>query len=616
MPARTGHHGQQGQATHTHTMESAVVADLRYTLLGSDTNTLAFCSQTPSIGSANALSVNITFDASLLTDAQLQYLSEFAQLALVAKKLLQHQQVATTTSPTLAAFHASVYSTVLHFHGFINNTYIESPISTFLSLKCHLIDWTATLTHVYRMHLKSATLSPNQFLSLLHEYSLYTDKTIQSVSKLYYDSMLSLYLDITFSWMLQGILSDDSVHENFFVLQNTQDNTYSFESSNVPSFITNNVAEQIFHTGYSIYYLKNILNDKSWCNQIYNEYSQMNQLDANTIFSLYNKVLSHLNELILTDFKAEVSNLNNFLLFKSGDLLNAIIINGSSILNQPSTTLGSNQLIKILQDSIDSSSISTNSQPTIYNRIDARLLNLNSPEASAWDLFTLDFKLLPQIDYLIHSNYKEYLKVFNFLFKFVHLKHKLSNSWKVSSTLKMLPALQSRKLQIYKRKFDLIKHQFISFINTIFSFICSSILETAFTSFTDSFTTQPLIQNNKLSASREQKPLNLHDLKNIHNEYTKKISKSTLFLNPINSALYQLLRTIDTFTHLHNEFHAAVIDLDRGMRSWSGRNVDQLFAILSGDVVNGFEIGMKDFVGVLKGSGVVELQGLAVMLEN
>lgn len=643
-------------------MEAELVQDLRYTLLGADTPALAFSAPVVNIGATNNNQNNIvnrnvnkqdvsalggsaksikllfTFNAQQLTNAQLEYLKEFSQLALIVKKLLLVSTDASCQNSHIqTAFYTNVNNTVIEFQQFVNNLYIESDkITNFISLDYHLIDWYTIFRHVYWLHLKSKSLSPNEFLSLLYDYSLFSDSLIHSISQTYFQSLLQIYLGITFKWMLLGELTGDAVEESFFILKDKdQPVTFTYNPLLVPSFINTSIAEKIFHIGNSIYYLKYYLNDKIWCNRIFNDYSHLQDLNSTDVNTLYDIVLARFDELILSDFKSEVSNLKNFLLFQNGDLINALLINGSHILNESASALWSNQLITVLQDSIDSSSISKNLNPSVFNRIDARLLNLNSSDSKGWDLFTLDFKLLPQVNYIISSDYKEYLKVFNFLFKFVHLKFDLAESWKLSSTLKLSSVLKSRKLEIYKRKFDLIKHQFTSFINTLFSFIENNILAVNFCQFLDKFNNSNAInlENNKLLPLNTNHRIlfNLNSLKSIHKDYIHSISESTLFSSPINQSLYQLILIITKFNNLINEFQNSISDLNHVVKMIStntndedltkyqnmiNAKLDNMFNILSVEIVNQFEINMDCFIKLLKSSKVQDLLNLALILEN
>lgn len=611
--------------------ESLLLLDLKYLLLGTDSNSFIF--------SKNDLKINIMFDISKLFKIQLFYLNKFIKLALILKKLSLINSI--NLSPLLKSFHSCISDSLINFNSFINNL---NDLKTFNKLNYYLNDWFLIFKFIYWLYLNSLSLKSYQFLSILYQHTLIGDSLIKDLSLKYFNSCLKSYYNSIINWLLLGNLIND---DNFFIKSNNNNN-YSFDSNLIPIFINYQTAFKIFQIGKSINFLKNYLNDKIYCNNIYNNYNnsfkKIDLLDNNfniEINNLYNIIINHLNLLLLNDFKSEISNLNNFLLLNKGDLINSIIKNGLNILNNSSSNLSLNQLINLLQDSINSTSTSKNLNSKIFNRLDARLLNLNyNSNTLGWDLFTLDFKILNPINYLISSTYKEYLKIFNFLFRLSRLKIQLYESWKNSHLIIKL----NSKLSSNKRKFDLIRHQFISFLDSIYSYITIEILSINYEIFQNKIS---LNQNNSYSLknnktlllpfnSKSNKLFNLDDLILIHNNYIYSISKNELFFNinnskiPINKILYQLTIIIDKFIILSNDFQLAINDFikinnlinlnsDNELVKYKSLLLDKINKIINNlnlNIVDPYENDLTLFISLLKNSNNESLKYLSQILEN
>lgn len=637
-------------------LEKDIIVDLKYLLLGTDSNSFRF--NTISTTPTSSLRVDIILDLSTILPNQIGYLKEFIQLALVIKKLSivsSSPKTTTTTTnttrPSLQAFYTCISESLLNFQSFLNGLYNTHSLKNLASLRYYLDDSFTSFRHIYWLYLKSTTLNSYEFLSLLHQYTLFGDTLIKEISLDYFQKSYKPYRLIIKDWLLLGNLNEyDSIIEDLFI--KLKDNNSIYLQDHIPSFISPEIGFKIYQIGKSINFLKLYMNDKIWCNDFNNSHSHLlsTYLDPTSIESLYDIVINRLDSLLLNQYLSEISYLNKFLLLSQGDLIYSIINNGCSILDEPASNLSSTQLITLLQDSIEYSSISKNYDPSIYNRLDARLLNINSASTLGWDLFTLDFKLSNQMKYLISSTYKEYLRIFNFLFKILKLKNNLSKSWKNSHSIDYkFKSISShnktkttKKINSYQRKFDLIRHQFISFVDCIFSYISNEILSVNYTNFQNKFHPQNEksynLVNNKLApfTLKNNKAFNLDDLKEIHNDYILSISRSEMFYNekasemPLSRILYQLLLIIEAFVKLSTEFQSSIDDLSRIQKlikldptsdlhqyqSIILTKIEKLFSKLGTDIVDLFENDLTLFIKILKSSNDESIQCLGLILES
>lgn len=650
--------------------EPSLALDLKYLLLGTDSSSFRFANAAAAAAASYSLRVDIVLDVSILHQNQLGYLREFVQLALLVKRLSLETSPSSSSSssatvsaatqaprPSLLAFNACVAESLLSFQQSVNNLYNTHELKHLAALRYHLDDWFTTFRHIYWLYLQSKTQSSHEFLSTLHQQSLVGDSFLQQISLHYYVSSFKPYLKIINNWLLLGSLTEnESTREDFFIKHDESRKDFVFFPELTPSFIKPKTSLRIYQIGKTISFLKLYLNDKQWCNDYYNHTSKdsLAVLDDSVIAGLYETVISRLDLLLLDSYQSEIKYLEKFLLLGQGDLIQAIVENGSLLLNEPSSNLSSNQLVTLLQDSIEATSVSQNLGPDVYNRLDARLLNINPASSLGWDLFTLDFKLSPPVEHLILPTYKEYLKVFNFLFKISKLNYQLSKSWKnshlVDNRLKMnykqarYPSSRkwNRKMKIYQRKFDLIRHQFISFISSIYSYITNEILSENYyvfcQNFSQDFSKGYDLKNNKLLPlnSNEIKLYNLDELKSIHQNYIFTISKSKLFHNandtkiPLSRILYQLFLIIEKFSQLYAEFQSTVADLLRikqlillepasdleQYQTTLIEKIDKIFDKLGSDIVDHFENDLTLLINLLKASNDQSLKCLGQILEN
>ena len=577
------------------------------------------------------------------------YIDDFVQLALLLKNL--NSQIENNNddnnnnnnnnnkdnkdnddiyafSPIIIALNATVDASLKELQNTINNVITDT---TSLSLLRHkLDDWFTLIPHIYYLIILSRSNSLPIFLSELYSFSKLGDDVISSLSLNYFKIISKPYFSSISNWLFAGILDENDKTPYFF-------SSNKFIKENTPRFISISTAEKIFHIGSAINFLKSFLNDSQWCNEFYeNNYNNQTDLLKTDIESLYKIVISHLNSLLLPIYLSEINFLHRFLLTFNGDLTYSILVNGSSILKNNASSLSSNQLMSILQKSLDSSSISTNLPKDVFNRLDARLLNINIESSSAIDFFTLDYKVLTPVNSIISSSYKEYLRSFNILFKLSNLKYKLSSIWKQSSIIHK--KITSRKIIKYQRKFHLIHLQFNSFIDHILFYITNEIISNNIHTFNNKFTsTIPYsLHNNKLLPLNipNETLFNLQQLTSIHEDYITKISRSDLFYSsddvnvPLNQILYHLLTIIENFTDLFNEFQTSIFDFIQWSNASNQTQQDlskfnslftnkfeSLYNSLSNKIVIEFEKIMTIFINQLSISHVENLQLLSKIIE-
>jgi gamma-tubulin complex component 3 len=102
-------------------------------------------------------------------------------------------------------------------------------------------------------------------------------------------------------------------------------------------------------------------------------------------------------------------------------------------LDRPANTLYRHNLTATLESAIRGSNAQFES-PEILRRLDARMLELSHGEIG-WDVFTLEYKIDAPLDVIVTPYCaRQYLKVFNFLWRVKRVEFAITGAWKRSAT--------------------------------------------------------------------------------------------------------------------------------------------------------------------------------------
>jgi hypothetical protein len=105
----------------------------------------------------------------------------------------------------------------------------------------------------------------------------------------------------------------------------------------------------------------------------------------------------------------------------------------SDSLDRPANTLYRHNLTATLESAIRGSNAQFES-PEILRRLDARMLELSHGEIG-WDVFTLEYKVDAPLDVIVTPYCaRQYLKVFNFLWRVKRVEFAITGAWKRGAT--------------------------------------------------------------------------------------------------------------------------------------------------------------------------------------
>jgi len=125
--------------------------------------------------------------------------------------------------------------------------------------------------------------------------------------------------------------------------------------------------------------------------------------------------------------------LKKYLLLGQGDFIALLMESLASNLDRPANSQYRHTLTAQLEHAIRNSNAQYDS-PEVLRRLDARMLELSHGEIG-WDVFTLEYRMDSPLDVIVTPwASKQYLKVFNFLWRVKRVEFALGSTWRKCMT--------------------------------------------------------------------------------------------------------------------------------------------------------------------------------------
>jgi gamma-tubulin complex component 3 len=254
-------------------------------------------------------------------------------------------------------------------------------------------------------------------------------------------------------WIYDGELSDP-YHEFFVIEQDPEQNDtgaidprrvpatsvwedkYKLNDKTVPSIITEDFAKKVFLIGKSLNFIRYGCGDAAWVEAYSKDASkELRYGDTATLESsidkAYKTTMARLIHLMDTKFKLfeHLNALKKYLLLGQGDFIALLMESLASNLDRPAGSQYRHTLTAQLEHAIRGSNAQFDSSD-VHRRLDARLLELEHGNIG-WDVFTLEYKVDAPVDVVITpwAN-KQYLVVFNFLWRIKRVEFALGSTWR------------------------------------------------------------------------------------------------------------------------------------------------------------------------------------------
>jgi len=289
-----------------------------------------------------------------------------------------------------------------------------------------------------------------QLISTIHSFaSSHGDPFVHAFAERLLSHVTRPFYDMLRHWIYDGELTDPYLE--FFVIEQPNlpdgggnkggassvwEDKYTIHSPQVPTIMTESFAKKVFLIGKSLNFIRHGCSDSEWVESYSKStskelgYGDTARLEM-SIDEAYKTTMARLIELMGSKFKLfdHLRALKKYLLLGQGDFIALLMEGLSASLERPANTLYRHNLTAQLEHAIRGSNAQFDS-PDVLRRLDARMLELSHGEIG-WDVFTLEYKIDAPVDVVVTPyGSRQYLKVFNFLWRVKRVEFALGSSWR------------------------------------------------------------------------------------------------------------------------------------------------------------------------------------------
>ncbi|CAI6334225.1 unnamed protein product [Periconia digitata] len=421
--------------------------------------------------------------------------------------------------------------------------------------------WTREATQGLRlmslMVEESKTRKGGELISLIHSFSLshgdpyvgvFAERLLTDVTRPFYDMLRQ--------WIYDGELADP--FGEFFVSEQSEEeireqngqegkggatsvweDKYKLNSKMVPTIITEEFANKVFLIGKTLNFIRYGCGDATWVDTYSKEaskelrYGDTANLER-SIGDAYKTTMARLIDLMANKFKLfeHLQALKRYLLLGAGDFIAVLMESLSSNLDRPANTQYRHTLTAQLEHAVRNSNAQFDS-PDVLRRLDSRMLELSHGEIG-WDVFTLEYKIDAPVDVIVTPfGSKQYLKVFNFLWRVKRVEFALGSTWRrcMTGARGVLSTVSDKVGADWKKVRGGIA-EMIHFINQLQYYILFEVIESSWTELQDAL----------------HKPEStLDDMIHAHAKYLNSITRKGLLgsqSTDFTAQLHELLKTM------------------------------------------------------------------------
>lgn len=300
---------------------------------------------------------------------------------------------------------------------------------------------------------ESKSKKGGQLISLIHSFSsTHGDPIVGAFAERLLTPVTRPFYDILRHWIYDGELSDP--YQEFFVKEqspeqmpkgksgstNVWEDKYVVQGSMIPSIMAPEFAEKIFLIGKSLNFIRHSCGDAQWVEFYSKESSkELRYGDTETLESwiddAYKTTMRRLLHLMTQKFHLfdHLRALKSYILLGQGDFIALLMESLAGNLDRPAGAQYRHTLTAQLEHAIRGSNAQYHS-PEVLRRLDARMLQLTHGDIG-WDCFTLEYKIDAPCDVVVSDwGARQYLKVFNFLWRVKRVEFALSSSWRKVTT--------------------------------------------------------------------------------------------------------------------------------------------------------------------------------------
>ena len=301
---------------------------------------------------------------------------------------------------------------------------------------------------------QSKNLKGGQLISLIHSFSLnHGDPYVMAFAERLLSDVTRPFYDMLRQWVYDGELSDP--FGEFFVSEQNEDemmdlngdqgkggatsvweDKYKLNDKMVPTIVADDFARRVFLIGKTLNFIRYGCGDANWVDTYSKEaskelhYGDTANLET-SIGDAYKTTMARLIELMGNKFKLfdHLQALQSYMLLGAGDFIAVLMESLASNLDRPANTQYRHTLTAQLEHAVRNSNAQYDTAD-VLRRLDSRMLELSHGEIG-WDVFTLEYKIDAPVDVIVTPyGSKQYLKVFNFLWRVKRVEFALGSTWR------------------------------------------------------------------------------------------------------------------------------------------------------------------------------------------
>lgn len=316
-----------------------------------------------------------------------------------------------------------------------------------------LVVWTREATMGLRLMKliaeESTSKKGGQLISLIHGFSSsHGDPVVAAFAERLLVGFTRPFYDFLRRWIYDGELSDPYLE--FFVRQQTAsrnlgkgktagnvwEDKYEIDKDMIPSIITEDFAQKVFLIGKSLNFIRHSCGDSVWVEEYSKgaskelRYGDTATLEA-WIDEAYKTTMKRLIDLMANKFHLfeHLKALKSYILLGQGDFIALLMESLAPNLDRSAGAQYRHTLTAQLEHAIRGSN-AQHDNPEVLRRLDARMLQLSHGDIG-WDCFTLEYKIDAPVDVVVTEwGNRQYLKVFNFLWRIKRVEFAVLSTWR------------------------------------------------------------------------------------------------------------------------------------------------------------------------------------------
>lgn len=283
-----------------------------------------------------------------------------------------------------------------------------------------------------------------ELISLIHSFSSqHGDPFVHTFAERMLTLVTKPFYHMLRAWIYDGELEDP--YREFFVYENQDEDLaatsvweqkYKLQEAMRPSIMTPDFTNRVYLIGKSLNFIRYACGDSAWVESYSKSASRELQYGdtatlSTSIDEAYKAVMARLMTLLESKFSlsSHLKAMKKYLLLGQGDFIALLMESLAQNLDRPANSQYRHTLTAQLEHAIRNSN-AQHDNAEVLRRLDARMLELSHGEIG-WDVFTLEYRVDAPLDVIVTPwASRQYLKVFNFLWRVKRVEFALSTTWR------------------------------------------------------------------------------------------------------------------------------------------------------------------------------------------